>query len=174
MPSSNQPIRLPVRRTINAPMVAYAAPASPLATFASPSATIMARQPTSVRTGPANASTAVAIHRAFEPRRARPTAMEAIIVRGADRDQGCCPATAGGWCPPSGLAVEPWRSFAPRLATWITTDRARLASSIQVEAGAFANADATTRNLHYGRVLGEGFKIPRSGFCDGPHGTPNN
>ena len=53
MPSSNQPIRSPVRRTINTPMVAYAAPASPDATFASPSATIMSRQPTSVRMGPA-------------------------------------------------------------------------------------------------------------------------
>src|SRR5438128_3126522 len=99
MPSSNQPIRLPVRRTINAPMVAYAAPASPLATFASPSATIMARQPTSVRTGPASASTAVAINRAFEPRRARPTAMEAIIVRGADRDQGAAPPPPAGGAP---------------------------------------------------------------------------
>jgi hypothetical protein len=37
----------------------------------------------------------------------------------------------------------------------ITTDRvARLVSRIEVEARAFRNADATTRNLRYGRVLG--------------------
>src|SRR5438128_10054442 len=107
MPSSNQPIRLPVRRTINTPMVAYAAPASPDAMFASPSATIMSRQPTSVRTGPASANTAVAIHRAFDPRRTRSTAMEDIIVRGAGRDQGAAPPPPAGDAPPSGLAVEP-------------------------------------------------------------------
>src|SRR6266581_1639177 len=107
MPSSNQPIRFPVRRTINAPMVAYAAPASPDATFASPSARIMSRQPTSVRIGPASANTAVAIHRAFDPRRTRSTAMEAIIIRGAGRDQGAAPPPPGGGPPPSGLAVEP-------------------------------------------------------------------
>jgi len=33
-------------------------------------------------------------------------------------------------------------------------DRARLISRIEVEARAFAVADATTRNLRYGRVLG--------------------
>jgi hypothetical protein len=36
----------------------------------------------------------------------------------------------------------------------IVTDRARLASRIEVEARAFANADATTRNLRYGGALG--------------------
>jgi hypothetical protein len=36
----------------------------------------------------------------------------------------------------------------------IVTDRARLVSRIEVEARAFRNADATTRNLRYGRVLG--------------------
>ena len=35
-----------------------------------------------------------------------------------------------------------------------TTDRARLISRIEVEARYFANADSTTRNLRYGRVLG--------------------
>ena len=34
------------------------------------------------------------------------------------------------------------------------TDRARLISRIEVEARAFRNADATTRNLRYGRVPG--------------------
>jgi hypothetical protein len=34
------------------------------------------------------------------------------------------------------------------------TDRARLISRIEVEARAYRNADATTRNLRYGRVLG--------------------
>jgi len=34
------------------------------------------------------------------------------------------------------------------------TDRARLLLRIEVEARAFRNADATTRNLRYGRVLG--------------------
>jgi hypothetical protein len=36
----------------------------------------------------------------------------------------------------------------------ITTDRARLASRIDVEVRAFRNADATTRDLRFGRVLG--------------------
>jgi hypothetical protein len=34
------------------------------------------------------------------------------------------------------------------------SDRARLISRIEAEARAFRNADATTRNLRYGRVLG--------------------
>jgi hypothetical protein len=36
----------------------------------------------------------------------------------------------------------------------LVTDRARLISRIEVEARDFANADATTRNFRYGRVLG--------------------
>src|SRR5207247_6094558 len=59
----------------------------------------MWRHPTSVRMGKASANTAVAIHRAFEPRRARFTAMEAIIVRGAGRDQGAAPPPPAGGAP---------------------------------------------------------------------------
>jgi hypothetical protein len=36
----------------------------------------------------------------------------------------------------------------------IVADRAKLVSRIEVEGRAFRNADATTRNLRYGRVLG--------------------
>jgi hypothetical protein len=43
-------------------------------------------------------------------------------------------------------------SIIPRVGT--VRDRARLVSRIEVEARAFANADPTTRNLLYGRVLG--------------------
>ncbi len=39
-------------------------------------------------------------------------------------------------------------------AVGIVSDRARLVSRIEVEARAFRNADATTRHLRYGRVLG--------------------
>ncbi|MDP9234686.1 MAG: hypothetical protein M3P01_09070 [Actinomycetota bacterium] len=40
------------------------------------------------------------------------------------------------------------------LSVGIATERARLVSRIEVEARAFRNADATTRNLRFGRILG--------------------
>jgi len=59
----------------------------------------------------------------------------------------------------------------------ITTDRARLASRIEVGVRAFRNADATTRDLRYGRVLGllearpvKAAELPRITLRDGRTG----